>query len=200
MKESDRNSRKRGDVLTESIYEATEQLIKEVGYVNLTFQQIAQAAKTSRTVLYRRWATTFDLIDDLMKDRWTMTLDGDLIDKIVDTGSLRGDLLLLLRLYQRVYIEVGPSIMNAILFELSQNNERVDKVKIKAEGKNIRVMKKILELAQIRGEKVKEVSDMTLTLPFGLIRMRYILGGDEITEEQLEQIVDEVLLPVFKAE
>ena len=59
MKKAKVNTRKRGDILVEGVYNAAVKLIKEVGYANLTFQQIAKAAKTSRSVLYRRtnWPT-----------------------------------------------------------------------------------------------------------------------------------------------
>ncbi len=60
-----RDTRRRGDTLTESIYQAVEDIIKTEGYTNLTFQKIAQAAQTSRTVLYRRWETPLDLIHDI---------------------------------------------------------------------------------------------------------------------------------------
>ena len=39
--------RRRGDALSENIYNATIETIKKVGYTNLTFQQIAHAAKTA---------------------------------------------------------------------------------------------------------------------------------------------------------
>jgi len=192
-----RNTRRRGDTLTEDIYKAAIELIKKVGYTNLTFQQIAQAAKTSRTVLYRRWKTTFELIYDIMVYKMKNTLGGELIDRIKDTGSLRGDLLQLLTLYQSVYIEVEHEIMNAILFELGQNNDKMSELEMNATNKNIFVMRKLLEFAKKRGEVIKEVSDETLTLPFDLIRMENILRQDGIDEKRLEVLVDEILLPVF---
>ena len=40
-----RSRRRRGDVLIESIYQATEEALKEDGYTNLTFQKIAQMTR-----------------------------------------------------------------------------------------------------------------------------------------------------------
>ena len=199
MKEPDNNTRRRGGVLIESIYDATVKLIKEVGYANLTFRQIAQTAKTSRTVLYRRWATNFELIREIMEYKALKALNGELIDKIEDTGSLRSDLLSLLMLYQSIYTEVGPEIMNAFLFEMSQKNEKVAKIKISAIEKNILTMRKVLEYAKSRGDKIKEISDSTLTLPFDLIRVENIMHKDTVDMDRLELLVDEILLPVFKA-
>lgn len=191
--------RRRGDALSESIYDATIEMIQKVGYTNLTFQQIAQAAKTSRTVMYRRWKTKYDLIREIMVYKMTNILGGELIDRIEDTGSLRGDLLQLLTLYQSIYAEIGPEIMNAILFEIGQDRKKKIEIEVNATNKNILVMRKLLGFAKNRGEKIKEVSDVTLTLPFDLIRVENLLRKDVIDRNRLELLVDEILLPVFLA-
>ncbi|MBA4544152.1 MULTISPECIES: TetR/AcrR family transcriptional regulator [Thermoactinomyces] len=199
MNNSGRNMRRRGDALSESIYDATIEMIQKVGYTNLTFQQIAQAAKTSRTVMYRRWKTKYDLIREIMVYKMTNILGGELIDRIEDTGSLRGDLLQLLTLYQSIYAEIGPEIMNAILFEIGQDRKKKIEIEVNATNKNILVMRKLLGFAKNRGEKIKEVSDATLTLPFDLIRVENLLRKDVIDRNRLELLVDEILLPVFLA-
>ncbi len=199
MKESDNTTRRRGDVLTQSIYAAAIKLIKEVGYSNLTFRQIAQAAETSRTVLYRRWATTFDLIQEIKEYKSRMASNGRFIDRIEDTGSLRSDFLRLLTLYQGVYTEVGREVMDAFLFEMGQKNEKIEELMIKATEMNILIMRKLLGFAKSRGDKIKEVSDMTLAMPFDLVRIANLWHKDEIGADQLELLVDEILLPIFKA-
>ncbi|WP_254904736.1 TetR/AcrR family transcriptional regulator [Clostridium tyrobutyricum] len=198
MKETNKNVRKRGNVLLESIYDATVEVIKKVGYANLTFQQIAKAAKTSRTVIYRRWATKFDLIREIKEYKKSIVLDGELFDKIQKTESLREDLLQMITLYQKVYMEVGHEIMSAFLFELSQNNDKIAEIKIIAKEKNIMIMKKLLEFARERGDKIKKVSNETLVLPFDLIRIENVMWKSEIDESRLASLVDEILIPVFR--
>ena len=89
MKQTSVNTRKRGDALVESIYNAAVRLIPHVGYANLTFQQIAKEAKTSRSVLYRRWANMFDILMEIVDYRFSKALGGRLIDRIENTGTLR---------------------------------------------------------------------------------------------------------------
>lgn len=199
MKEAAKSTRRRGDTLSECIYDATIELLKKEGYTNLSFQQIARAAKTSRTVMYRRWDNTFELIREIMVCRMREALDGELIDKIEDTGSLRGDLLLLLTLYQSIYNAVGPEIINAILFEMSHNSEKMAEITMNATSRNILTMRKLLSFAKNRGEQIKELSDATLTLPFDLIRVEYFLRKEVVDTKRLEVLVDEILLPVFLA-
>ena len=192
------SSRRRGDRLTESIYEATIEIIRTEGYTNLTFQKIARLAKTSRTVLYRRWATPLDMIHEMIAYRSSQTLDGDLADKIKDTGSLRGDLLHLVTLYQKIYVDVSPEIMSAVLFEMSRNNPQIKAIKNNAVFQNIKVIEKIPRFAKARGEKIKTLSKSALTLPFDLIRISNLWGQGVLNQSMLEHLVDEILLPVFK--
>ncbi len=192
-----RDTRRRGDTLTESIYQAVEDIIRVEGYTNLTFQKVAQAAQTSRTVLYRRWETPLDLLHDIVVEKLLHALGGDFIDMIEDTGSLRGDLLHMLTLYQRYYTEVGPEIMNAMLFEMSQNSPAMVAIGQNAVKKNIEATRKTLDFARARGEKLKDVSEFALRLPFDLIRMQYLLHRTAIDARQLELLVDEILMPVF---
>jgi AcrR family transcriptional regulator len=196
MNERSVNTRKRGDALVESIYDTAVKLIKEVGYSNLTFQQIAKVAKTSRSVLYRRWANMFELLMEIVDDRSSKALGGQLIDRMENTGTLRGDLLNLLTLYQSIYTEIGPEIMSAALFEMRQGNKEVPEAEADATAKNIMVMQKLLKNAKLRGEKIKKVNDITLTLPFNLIRMENLMYKN-VDSNRIALFVDEILLPVF---
>ena len=191
-------SRKRGDRLIESIYSAAIEIIRTEGYGNLTFQRVARLARTSRTVLYRRWATPLELIREIMTYRSALALDGDLIDKVKDTGSLRSDLLHLITLYQKIYTAVGPETMNAMLFEMSQNNARLPDIKNDIVLRNVQVMEKLVEFAKARGEHIKTLSDTALALPIDLIRISFLWGRQIMGQTELEKLVDEILLPVLK--
>lgn len=190
-------TRKRGDKLIESIYAATVEIIKQEGYAGLSFLKIARVAHTGRTVLYRRWATPFELVREIVSFKSNEALGGDLIDVIKDTGSLRGDLLYILGLYQKIYANVGPEIMNAVLFEVSQNSFRIPTIKSEIDLKNIQVAEKILAFAKKRGEAIKDLSEAALSLPFDLIRIHFILDQQVFSAAEQEQLVDDILLPVF---
>ena len=53
MKDPNKNTRRRGDTLTESIYEATIQLIKKVGYNNLTLSATVNGLKKGSRYVFR---------------------------------------------------------------------------------------------------------------------------------------------------
>jgi len=183
--------------LLESIYEATTFILREQGYARLTFVEIARVARTSRTVLYRRWGTPLNLIRAITSYRSFQALGGDMIDLVEDTGSLRGDLLALMRLYLRIYDAVGTDIMNAVVFEMSQNNSQIPAITDDVMVRNRQVTEKIIGAARERGEAIKALSPAALTLPFDLIRVGYLWGRPAFGEAELEGLVDEILMPVF---
>ncbi|MCL2833977.1 MAG: TetR/AcrR family transcriptional regulator [Treponema sp.] len=190
-------TRRRGDKLIDSIYSAALEIIRNEGYGNLTFLRISRLARTGRTVLYRRWAAPLDLIREIMRYRSEQALGGDLGDVLKNTGSLRGDFLYLLELYQKIYLSVGPEIMNAMLFEMSQNNMRIPVIKSEIGFRNVEIMEKLIKFAKERGEKIKPLSEKTLRLPFELIRMNFLWDRKALNKAAQEQLVDEILLPVF---
>lgn len=192
------STRKRGDRLMESIYDAAIEIIRNEGYGNLTFLRISRLARTGRTVLYRRWATPLDLIREIMTYKSAQALGGDLIDLIKDTGSLRGDLLYMMELYQKIYTGVGPEVMNAMLFEMSQNNMKIPVLKSDVGFRNIEIMYKLLGFSKARGEKINPLGEKALRLPFDLIRMSFLWERKALDEKEREQLVDEILLPVLK--
>ena len=192
--------RRRGDELMESLFDATFKLINEVKHTNLTFGQIADAAKTSRSVLYRRWPTTFDLLQDIYTYKAKKLFDGEFLNKLENTGSLRGDLNQLLTVCQSAYDEIGSEvIINYYYIRLQdKDNSREPLVHTNVVNKFIEAMKTILKNAESRGENIKVTSGVTLMLPFDLIRIENLVRMQGIDNKRLQTLVDEILLPVFK--
>lgn len=195
-----RNTRRRGDGLLESLFDATIKLLEEVPLSKLTFQQIAEAANTSRTVLYRRWSTTFDLLQDIYVYQAKKLFEGVFFETLRDTGSLRTDLIELLSLYQKVYSEIGSEVLITYYSLRARDPEHTKEPEIhfQAVDKHLQTIVQILHKAEERGEHVKPMSQVTLMLPFDMIRMENLVRSNNMDTSRIETMVDEVLLPVFK--
>ncbi|GEP91686.1 transcriptional regulator, TetR family [Chitinophaga terrae (ex Kim and Jung 2007)] len=193
------NSRRRGDELLESLYNATMKLATTTKLTNLTFQQIADEARTSRTVLYRRWSTPFDLLQDIYSYKAKKLFDGAFFDELKDNGSLRKDLLQLLTVYQKVHTEIGAEIINNYYFLRAQDKNDNNELLIhkQAVEKHLNATKKILANAEKRGEKIRKISPITLMLPYDLIRTENLIRPTNISKKRLTMMVDEILMPVF---
>ncbi|MGG6312150.1 TetR/AcrR family transcriptional regulator [Paenibacillus macerans] len=189
--------RRRGEQLEAAILEAAYEILSTLGYENMTFQNVAKQAKTSRTVIYGRYNSQADLLYALVQYRFTQAHGGRLIDLVQEQGDLRADLLAVLELYQQFLDTVGPEITSAILFELSRKNEQFREFSIRGQESNIEVMNKILEFARRRGEIQGELSVMQMSLPFDLLRFENMMRGGNVTKAYLDQFVDGVLMPIY---
>ena len=85
-----RGRRRRGAELHRAIYDATMDALADAGYANLTMDDVARRARTSKACLYRRWSSRAELVADAV--RHLVPDSGD----STDTGDLRGDLIALL--------------------------------------------------------------------------------------------------------
>lgn len=119
------------------------------------------------------------------------------MDYVQEQGSLREELLTVLELYQRFLEAVGPELTGAILLELSQKNEYFRQLSVRGQESNIAMMKKIQEFAMRRGEIHSELSVMQMSLPFDLLRYEHMIRGGAVTKSYLNQLVDDVLLPIY---
>ncbi|MDP4099324.1 TetR/AcrR family transcriptional regulator [Paenibacillus sp. P96] len=192
--------RRRGEKLEKAILEAAYEIMQTLGYEQMTFQNVAKQAKTSRTVIYGRYHNQVDLLYALVQYRLAQALGGKMIDLVQENGSLREDLLAVLELYQQFLEAVGPEIMSALLFELSQKNEQFQQLSVRGRESNIEVMRKVQKFARQRGEIRHEFSVMQMSLPFDILRFEHMIRGGKVSKEYLSQLVDEVLMPVYVKE
>jgi AcrR family transcriptional regulator len=100
---------------------------------------ITARAGTSKPVLYRRWPSRAELIVTAMRQRV-----GSILDTVPDTGTLRNDVLALLRHVSDRYCDLGPEVLHGLMGEL---DELLAPFKVMREA-----MMTILRRAAARGE------------------------------------------------
>src|SRR5215218_6373882 len=84
-------TRRRGETLEQAIFQAVLDQLQSVGYARLTMEGVAACAHTGKAALYRRWPRKEDLVVDALDHAMPS------LAELPDTGSLREDLLALLR-------------------------------------------------------------------------------------------------------
>ena len=84
--------RRRGEELEAALLQAAWDELAEVGFAKLTMESVAVRAKTGVAVLYRRWPNKDDLVIAAI-GHYGKTRPVE----VPDTGTLRGDMLGLLR-------------------------------------------------------------------------------------------------------
>jgi len=178
-------SRRRGMVLEDALLQAAWQELSEVGYARLTMEGAAARAGTSKAVLYRRWPNRAELVLAVVRNRMS-----PIASEIPDTGTLRGDVLSVLRQLRHRYGEIGPDIVHGLMTELHELPATVFQIVPE-------VMMTILRRAAKRGEvRLAKVTPRIAALPGDLLRHELLITHTPVSDAVLAEIVDEVFLPL----
>lgn len=73
----------------EEIFDGVNEILLEVGYDRLTFDEVASRVRASKATLYRRWPSKALLVSDAVEHLFCKTLGAH--HEFPDTGSLAGD-------------------------------------------------------------------------------------------------------------
>jgi AcrR family transcriptional regulator len=183
-------TRRRGAALETALLDAAWSELQSVGYANLTMERVADRAQTSRAVIYRRWSSRHELvIAAMLHQQPTGTR------RIPDTGSLRKDVLTIMHWAARRISDIGPATVVGLLNDLMADHASDTIVDQLARGGG-EVMRQALARAAARGEAREHVPERVARLPLDLIRHELILTHWSPSSETLEEIVDQIFLPL----
>jgi AcrR family transcriptional regulator len=184
-------TRRRGEVLQAALLDAAWAELQASGYAALTMEAVADRAGTSRAVIYRRWRNRPELVIAAIRRHRPM-LSGD----IPDTGTLRGDVLAVLRRMSERLAEVGPEVVYGLLGEYLSSADAFDQIQDQVLHVSADVMVTILKRAAARGEAREDIPPRVATLPTDLFRHELFRYRTPPTEAVIADIVDEVFLPL----
>lgn len=190
-----RRPRRRGQPLIQAIFEATVAELAETGYTGLAMERVAARARTSKASLYRRWPSRADLVADAIRHC------GPELSHLPDTGSLRGDLLSLLRcMADRLDGPFGEAL-RGVLVDTLANPGRTAAARSHMTGAGGEIMTEILARATARGEVCHPApGPCVLRAAPALLLHHYLTHGPPVSDRVLAEIVDEVALPLICAQ
>lgn len=189
---SQTSTRRRGDRLQQAIFKATLVVVERDGYLNTTFNKIAQEAKTSRSVIYNHWSSPLELIVAASHDQRRQTRQR-LSDQTFDSGNLQQDLVNL----ATFFIDANRVDINSILVAALKLNDDAAFIKNLIQSvkqADLQAIDKILAQAKQRGDITAEPSETAKLLLFDLLRYNTIIRRDQAIPELIEQIVLPALL------
>lgn len=188
--------RRRGRELEEALLDAAWDELVEHGYAGFTMDGVAQRAGTSRPVLYRRWPDRHHLVRDAVLHASARNpLEAP------DTGSLRGDMIGLLRRINatRVHMATIMSIQMAAYYQ-ETGTSPADLRDIAKEEKRRNLLDDVYERAFARGEvDPAHVTDRMKSLPFDLLKQEFFMTFRPVADAVIEEIVDTLFLPLVTA-
>jgi AcrR family transcriptional regulator len=185
--------RRRGEDLERAILTAAWDQLVERGYGNFTIDAVADAAGTSRSVLYRRWPDR----DALIAATLSFGLNRDR-PAVPDTGTLRGDILELLRIANTSRSQLVPLVSVLMGSYFSETGVTFEDLRRELIGEGgVTRLDDILDRAVARGEvDSSRLTPRVRTVAFDLFRHDLLMTLKPLREEDIEAIVDEVFLPL----
>ncbi len=188
-----RGPRRRGDALCRAIQEAVVAELARNGFAGLSVEHVAERAHTGKASIYRRWPTKVDLVVDALDQLMPSPQD------IPDTGSVRGDLLALLRHVAAAMSAETGAAARACLTTSGLPDDLTDAVRERLLEPRRRWVTEILERGAARGEvrpdavtpRVAEVGPM-------LLHGEVLQRGLPIADAAIVSIVDDVLMPLLR--
>ena len=150
-------------------------------------------------MLYRYWNDVFDLIFEAVRfnisqnPKWR----GNVIDQEINKGSLRQDLIELLTFMRENFLLYPKGFLSFVSFMQSQGKNVLESTVGNVLPSNLIIMERLLARAQERGEAREKIGQSAKVLPFQMTRYHMLLEGQSMNDEQIKELVDEVLLPIY---
>ncbi|HEX6074228.1 MAG TPA: TetR/AcrR family transcriptional regulator [Micromonosporaceae bacterium] len=183
--------RRRGEALNAAIFQATLDELSEVGYAKLTMERIAERARASKASLYRRWPSRIELAMDAVYHAMP-----DLRSPR-DTGSLRGDLLAMLRRIAELLAGPAGEALRGVLSDVVHDPDRTARLRQNSQGIGRKAMREVLRRAVGRGEiRSDAITPQRLEVPQAMLRHHFLFTGT-IPDDVIIEIVNDVLVPLF---
>jgi AcrR family transcriptional regulator len=187
------NTRRRGIDLETAILDATLDLLAESGVGGLTMEGVAAAAHTGKASVYRRWPSKEDLLVDAMSHALPP------IEVEPDTGSVREDLLALLRMMLAAINSRSGCAMQAFMFDNSVDKALIQLVKKRVMEPRQQMVIDALARGRDRGEvRPEAVNASTAEVGPALIVHQYLMHGPPVPDAFVVQLVDNVLMPLLR--
>jgi AcrR family transcriptional regulator len=175
-----------------AIFDATLAELAEVGYARLTMERIAARAHTSKASLYKRWPNRAELVIAALRHKRGKP------EPTPDTGSLREDVLTLLRRGAARLNGLMGEVVRGLMAEALTDPTPIAKVRVNMFDTRNQIMREILTRAVDRGEiPASAIQSHLIGLAPALVDHHFLFHGAPIPDDVLTGIVDDILLPLL---
>ncbi|GGM41412.1 TetR/AcrR family transcriptional regulator [Promicromonospora citrea] len=187
-----RLGRRRDHTRDPEILEAALDVLAETGYDGMTIDMVATRAKAGKATLYRRWSSKAELVLEAVAHMKRPAPAAEL----PDTGTLRGDLLGMIRPPTIRDGERKLKVMAGLVSMLARTPELAEAAHEAVTEPRAAAYRTLLRRAIDRGEIPADVDveRLALVVP-SLVAYRVLMARTPADEEFLRWAVEHVLLP-----
>jgi AcrR family transcriptional regulator len=186
--------RRRGAALENALLDAAWDELADKGYAGFTIESVAERASTSRAVLYRRWPTK----PELVRAAVVHAAQKEHVE-VPDTGSLRDDVVELLRRANHSRVRLGLTVAQQLAGYYAETGTSMSELRAGFMAGRSNGIETIMARAVERGEvNPARLSPRVIGVPFDLYRQEVLMTLRPVSDEVIESIVDEVFMPLVR--
>ena len=184
----------RGEERERAILAAVVELLGETGYEAMTMDAVAARAHASKTTIYRRWPGKPELVK--------AAVDGYVAGRLpisADTGSLRGDLMAVMRAMRGHLTDEFLAMMSGLLHAMRTDPELAAVLRSHL-AEDYSAALPVIRRAADRGEVPAGAEETLAKTTHELIEaqlFRQMAVGGSFDEEFARHVVDDLVLPVL---
>jgi AcrR family transcriptional regulator len=185
--------RKRDHSRDPEILDAALDVLAEVGYDRMTMDMVAARAKAGKATMYRRWSSKADLVIEAVACMKKVDVDAA---SLPDTGTLRGDLVAMLKPHPIVDAEKKLQVLAGLVSMLAQSPEFADAVNAAIVEPRASINRIFLQRAVDRGEIPADVDiEQLAILAPSMAAYRVLVLRKPVDRAFLLRVLDDILLP-----
>jgi len=185
--------RKRDPSRDQEILDAALDVLAETGYDGMTIDLVAARAKAGKATVYRRWDSKADLVLDAVACMKSNDID---LDNLPDTGTLRGDLVAMIKPPSIRESERKLKVMAGIVSMLARNPEMAEAARLALVEPRASINRIFFQRAIDRGEISVDIDIEKLCLigP-AMVAYNVLMLNRPVTRDFLIGNIDGVILP-----
>jgi len=188
--------RRRDDTLDGRIIESAINVLAEIGFDSMTMDMVAASAKAGKATVYRRWSSKAELVRDALI--W-MSRNSVELDQLPDTGTLRGDLLSLIKPYSTEYSERKLRVLAKLGSFFSENRKFAEEATAGIFEPWTDVNRTLMQRAVERGEISADADiEMACEVINALTSYRTLTQNKPFNKDSYAVLLDNILLPALK--
>lgn len=175
-----------------AIVEATLALLAEVGFEQLTLEAVAARAHASRATIYRRWAGKRELVVAAVGAHSPPSCE-----VAVDTGSLRGDLLVLCAHLVETLTGFDGRLVLGLMRAGLDDPVLCEALETSLGPTGARLPPAVLERAIARGELPAGADPFAYEEVAAAVLILRMINGQPADEPYVQRLIDDVLIPAL---
>ena len=187
--------RKRDHTRDADLLKAALEVLAEDGYEGMTMDAVADRAKAGKATLYRRWPSKEDLVLDAVSHMKRVQVD---LDRLPDTGTLRGDLLALFKPQSVKEGEWKLKVMSGLSTMIAQHQKLAEAGTAAIVEPWSHAHRKLMKRAVERGTVIAsaDIDTLSQVIP-SMAAFRAIVLRKPFDKKFLVSLVDGVLMPAL---